>query len=995
MFKRSNFCHVASNNRNNVKSGVFIYRTTDNLATVSANGYFNDMIIDINLHDLIIHEQIDASDSTKVERNLLAVSAKSLDNINTVVVQSKWEKDIGQQLDGFVKIDGSSVMTGPLRTSALNNGQNINIPATSGTMARVEDIENKITNCITEIPQDINLELSNGTLTLKAGSKVYVPNGSGNFDVITIANDLTTISAEDGARFVVINPAGTSLSSNLISSTSSGTTPPSGSGLFYNTSTNSVNYYNSGVIGGRRSFPIAVITVSNGAISSIDQVFNGLGYIGSTIFALPGVKGLIPSGRNSDGTLNNGHLNITSVLTYTNTSAFDRRNIIIRNNEILLTSVYLDVEGNRNRRTDNNNIVAYADAGIISATTGGVITSFEPKTAFHAVDYNNFANTDFAINNTQTLRTLYERFNDIINVKDFGAVGDGVTDDTAAIQAAINSTHHANTGIRDIVFFPSGKYKVSTITISNGQSIILSNPTLISDSIAIEIDNAYAGTIIEYANITAKDCGIWIKRGKAVHLEHIRVDITHETANSDTDEVSGIRIGGVSGLYAGNENVISDCSIYSTHFIKNYGFWNQADDNQINNLIVYNFKWAIRDQGGSNTYDQIHGWTNGYTEGTEAERITSLTESALFYCYRDITIQSAYADSFQYAIFCTDSNGDYQHKIDGMLVYHSDQWPASLPIYFWRIAGGNAYHENSVNVSNLDMNNGSSAPQYFASNTNALYLSNFYTNNPYNANITNCPIFTNVLMQDVGSGLGYEARLTAVLSDRKTPTGWLGFGSWTSGAYFCKWNLNAHDTYQDSYIIMQQNTGYGVMQVPELRPHADDAINIGAAVLRWKEIFCANGTINTSDEREKTNIENIDEKVFNAWAKVEFKQFMFKEAVSKKGENARIHFGVIAQQVKEAFESEGLDGFKYGLLCYDEWQDEYKEVVVIDEEAEFDENGNETKPAKTHIENQLVVKAGNRYGIRYTEALALECAYQRWLSEKLEKRLNKLENDEK
>lgn len=34
-----------------------------------------------------------------------------------------------------------------------------------------------ITNCITEIPQDIKLELKDGTLTLKAGSKVYIPNG--------------------------------------------------------------------------------------------------------------------------------------------------------------------------------------------------------------------------------------------------------------------------------------------------------------------------------------------------------------------------------------------------------------------------------------------------------------------------------------------------------------------------------------------------------------------------------------------------------------------------------------------------------------------------------------------------------------------------------------------------------------------------------------------------------------------------------------------------
>ena len=52
-----------------------------------------------------------------------------------------------------------------------------------------------ITNCITEIPQDIKLELNNGTLTLKAGSKVYVPNGfeadsvTPKFDVIVFTTD--------------------------------------------------------------------------------------------------------------------------------------------------------------------------------------------------------------------------------------------------------------------------------------------------------------------------------------------------------------------------------------------------------------------------------------------------------------------------------------------------------------------------------------------------------------------------------------------------------------------------------------------------------------------------------------------------------------------------------------------------------------------------------------------------------------------------------------
>ena len=116
MFKTQNFCHVASNNRNNVKAGLFVYRTTDSLDTVTASGYFNERIIDINLHDLIIHEKYDAADATKVERNLLCVTEKTLENIGTSVIKSKWEGDIEQYIeDTFVKKDGSSVMSAPLK----------------------------------------------------------------------------------------------------------------------------------------------------------------------------------------------------------------------------------------------------------------------------------------------------------------------------------------------------------------------------------------------------------------------------------------------------------------------------------------------------------------------------------------------------------------------------------------------------------------------------------------------------------------------------------------------------------------------------------------------------------------------------------------------------------------------------------------------------------------------------------------------------------------
>lgn len=56
-----------------------------------------------------------------------------------------------------------------------------------------------------------------------------------------------------------------------------------------------------------------------------------------------------------------------------------------------------------------------------------------------------------------TLRTVENKLKDTVSVKDFGAVGDGVTDDTAAIQAAINSLPSRG----GIVTFPAGKFRTT------------------------------------------------------------------------------------------------------------------------------------------------------------------------------------------------------------------------------------------------------------------------------------------------------------------------------------------------------------------------------------------------------------------------------------------------------------------------------------------------------------------------------------------------------
>ena len=171
-------------------------------------------------------------------------------------------------------------------------------------------------------------------------------------------------------------------------------------------------------------------------------------------------------------------------------------------------------------------------------------------------------------------------------------------------------------------------------------------------------------------------------------------------------------------------------------------------------------------------------------------------------------------------------------------------------------------------------------------------------------------------------------------------------------------------------------------------PCVDGTTPLGGSSYRWSQLFAATATINTSDARCKENVTAPDDALMRAWGKVGFKVFQFKDAVEKKGGDARIHVGVIAQEVKAAFESEGLDASRYGLFCHDAWEDEYEDVTVVDQPEVTDEDGNITTPEVSHVEKRLVTAAGDRYGIRYEEALALECAYQRWRLAQIEARLS-------
>ena len=74
-----------------------------------------------------------------------------------------------------------------------------------------------------------------------------------------------------------------------------------------------------------------------------------------------------------------------------------------------------------------------------------------------------FSAFQFPATGTATGRTMPDRLAEIKNVKDYGAVGNGTADDTAAIQAAVNNVSAPfSSANRGTIFFPAGTYRITS-----------------------------------------------------------------------------------------------------------------------------------------------------------------------------------------------------------------------------------------------------------------------------------------------------------------------------------------------------------------------------------------------------------------------------------------------------------------------------------------------------------------------------------------------------
>ena len=110
----------------------------------------------------------------------------------------------------------------------------------------------------------------------------------------------------------------------------------------------------------------------------------------------------------------------------------------------------------------------------------------------------------------------------------------------------------------------------------------------------------------------------------------------------------------------------------------------------------------------------------------------------------------------------------------------------------------------------------------------------------------------------------------------------------------------------------------------EAGTNRDGSHDLGKSSARFDDVFATNGTIQTSDKNEKQDIAELSdaETRVAVAAKELLRKFRWQSAVEEKGDEARIHFGIIAQDLQDAFTAEGLDASDYAMWCSDTWTDE-------------------------------------------------------------------------
>lgn len=532
-------------------------------------------------------------------------------------------------------------------------------------------------------------------------------------------------------------------------------------------------------------------------------------------------------------------------------------------------------------------------------------------------------------------RSQHAKNTDVLNIKDFGAVGDGVTDDTEAVQAALNAVAvlgkqlDASSGIfcvRELKYQPVGQTPLvlrgngATNTIfrkigSSTSALLLvgktPSPFFIKNCV-IEGITFDAVDKVSYAALQMLDC--WFSRldgvvcnGGQVSLEMLTPIFVYATSVTCQNADTGLRIsywtgesftGSQPGVIEFNNSVFQLNSLLGVNF------------NDGENLILSNCA--------------IEG--NGTTPGNTSQGGV----------YVGANVGRFMTGTVVPGLVMRDCHLESNKGFAGVAAYSGRTLLDN--VFFWE-GGTNTTHDVAVDGGYYTLRNCTAA-------------------SPKTSNVFEGPATGtgNLIVQCAMKNLSINEARTVVFNDAAIvapflkiggPTGPTAALTFQNAATY--WDVkqlsgSSFGLYNGVQLMNYTNSGGGFC------PGADNTFDLGTLANRWRVLYAGSGTINTSDERAKQDIQDIPDAILDAWSAVPVKMYKMREEVAKEGESAKWHFGRIAQDVKKVFEAHNLDPFAYGLIDYSEWPEEK------------DDSG------------AIIKAAGNGYGLRYSEASILDAA---------------------
>lgn len=358
-----------------------------------------------------------------------------------------------------------------------------------------------------------------------------------------------------------------------------------------------------------------------------------------------------------------------------------------------------------------SDFILYDPADIGAVTASGV--AFTPFSTIAATNVQNAIQevvTDLSASSGSSLvgflqsgtsaqaRTVQAKLRDVVSVKDFNATGDGTTDDTAAIQAAITANYGGE------VYFPAGTYKITSgltvtsaikLTGSGWGSVIKVDSTatrflpLVAQNLVTPItglvirDIAFDGSLkcqLDSGVIQLNNCVGFV-------LDHVRIFNAGTPGESASSGVNGIALSAGALGNVGSQGSITNCLIEAVTKA-GINWTSEAVNGYIAGNIIRNCTG-----NGSTPGIQING---GYNVKVIGNSCYSNQGSGVYIA----TSGSIGTErSSRYGIFV--GNHSYNNG------FHGFEWNNATTVYFGRniIANNHAYGNGTTAGSGFQLQN--------------------------------------------------------------------------------------------------------------------------------------------------------------------------------------------------------------------------------------------------------------------------------------------------